>query len=185
MLPKYFHHFSYFLKQQGQSKGLEVWKLHVQICNFSGYANSRKELVMTNNETRNQTGAFSMENTVLVISPNAQLIQDIKDFCESKNMKLFVGDPNSPDVIAVPSKVCIVEKDFMDKKSWNDWIGFLVDNKGEDVEQLLIVILPHSFSESLLEEVKQEFDGSDAPIQFMFGYDGTLVVELMKKFMDT
>jgi hypothetical protein len=144
-----------------------------------------KEGIMTSNETRNETTKLSRENTVLVISPNAQLIQDVRDFCESNKIKIYEGDPSSPDVIAVPSRVCIVEKDFMDNKSWNDWVEFLIENKGVDVEQFIIVILPAPFSDSLLEEVKKEFEGSTAPINFIFGSDGTLVVELMKKWMDT
>ena len=71
----------------------------------------------------------SIEGTVLVISRNIQLIQDVSDFCVSKNMSLWIGNPNSPDVIAIPYNVCIVDRDWMDKKSWADWIEFLKEAK--------------------------------------------------------
>ncbi len=94
----------------------------------------------------------SCEDTIFVISPNIRLVENIRDFCVQRHMKLWIGDPNSPDVIAVPYKVGIVDKYYMDPKSWGDWIEFLRETKGDRYDDLLIIILPYPFSEMALDE---------------------------------
>ena len=127
----------------------------------------------------------SIEGTVLVISLNIQLIQDVSDFCVSKNMSLWIGNPNSPDVIAIPYNVCIVDRDWMDKKSWADWIEFLKEVKGEEHDYLIIVILRPPFSDLSLDEARKDFHDSHEPVHFMFGDDGSHVVKTITKWMDT
>ena len=127
----------------------------------------------------------SCEDTIFAISPNIQLVQDIRDFCVQRHMKLWVGDPNSPDVIAVPYKVGIVEKYYMDPKSWGDWIEFLRETKGDRYNDLLIIILPYPFSEAALDEAKREFEDAHEPVHFMFGGAGNHIVKIIGNWMDT
>jgi len=108
---------------------------------------------MTNIVTETEPRPASSKDTVLVISPNSQLIQDVRDFCVSKNMNLWIGKPNSPDVIAVPYRFGIVDKEWLGEKAWADWIDFLREVKGEEHDYLILVILPPPFSEAALEGV--------------------------------
>jgi len=72
---------------------------------------------MTNIVTEIDPGPASSRSTVLVISPNIQLIQDVRNFCDSNNLNLRIGEPDSPDVIAVPYKIGIVDKEWLGGKS--------------------------------------------------------------------
>ncbi len=127
----------------------------------------------------------SCADTILVISPNVQLVENIRDFCVQRHMKLWVGDPNSPDVIAVPYKVGIVDKYYMDPKSWADWIEFLRETKGDRYDDLLIIILPYPISEAALDEAKREFEDAHEPVHFMFGGDGNHIVKIIGNWLDT
>ena len=77
----------------------------------------------------------SCEDTIFAISPNIQLVEDIRDFCVQRHMKLWVGDPNFPDVIAVPYKVGIVDKYYMDPKSWGGLDRIFEGNKGRPLRR--------------------------------------------------
>ncbi|MHB8204310.1 MAG: hypothetical protein ACYDHG_11495 [Desulfomonilaceae bacterium] len=127
----------------------------------------------------------SCEDTILVISPNVQLVENVRDFVVQRRMKLWVGDPNSPDVIAVPYKVGIVDKYYMDPKSWGDWIEFLRETRGDRYDDLLVIILPYPFSEAALDESKREFEDAHEPVHFMFGGDGNHIVKIIGNWLDT
>lgn len=126
----------------------------------------------------------SCEDTILVISPNIQLVEDIRGFCVQRNLNLWIGDPNSPDLIAVPYKVGIVDKYWMDPKSWADWLEFLRETKGWSHDHLLIIILPAPFSEEALDEIKREFEDAHEPVSFMFGADGSQVVDIIGDWLN-
>jgi len=128
---------------------------------------------------------ISTENTVLIISPNIQLVDDIRIFCVSKNMNLWIGNPYSPDVIDVPYNVCVVDRDWVDKKSWVNWIDFLKEVKGEDHDYLILVILHPPFSESTLDEARRDFDNSHEPVHFIFSDEGSHIVKIITKWLDT
>ena len=127
----------------------------------------------------------SIEDTVFVVSPHVQLVDDVRNFCALKNLKLWEGDPDSPDVIAIPYKVGIVDKYFMDEKSWSDWLEFLRETKGMSHNHLLIIILPAPFSEAALEQIRKEFEDAHEPVSFIFGPDGKQVIHIMKNWLDT
>lgn len=126
----------------------------------------------------------SCANTILVISPNVQVVENIRDFCTQRKMKLWIGDPNSPDVIAIPYKVGIVDKYSMDPKPWKDWIEFLREVKGESHDHLLIIVLPDPFSEAALDEIKREFEDAHEPVHFLFGGEGNHVVKVIANWLD-
>ncbi len=107
------------------------------------------------------------------------------DICVQRHMKLWTGDPNSPDVIAVPYKVGIVDKYYMDPKSWGDWIEFLRETRGDRYDDLLVIILPYPFSEAALDEAKREFEDAHEPVHFMFGGDGNHIVKIIGDWLDT
>jgi hypothetical protein len=127
----------------------------------------------------------SIEDTVFVVSPHVQLVDDVRNFCALKNLKLWEGDPDSPDVIAIPYKVGIVDKYFMDEKSWSDWLEFMRETKGMSHNHLLIIILPAPFSEAALEQIRKEFEDAHEPVSFIFGPDGKQVIHIVKNWLDT
>ena len=140
---------------------------------------------MTETQTNIEPVSASCGNTIFVISPNVQLVENIRNFCAQRHMKLWVGDPNSPDVIAVPYKVGIVDKYWMNPKSWADWIEFLRETKGESHDHLLIIILPAPFSDYALEEARKEFEDAHEPVSFIFGPYGSQVIQIMKNWLET
>lgn len=127
----------------------------------------------------------SCEDTIFAISPNIRLVENIRDFCVQRHMKLWVGDPNSPDVVAVPYKVGIVDKYYMDTKSWADWIEFLRDTKGVSHEHLLIIILPPPFSEAVLDEAKKEFEDAHDEVRFTFDSEGRSILKIIGDWLGT
>lgn len=56
--------------------------------------------------------------------------------------------------------------------------------KGEDHDYLIIVILHPPFSESVLDELRRDFDDSHEPVHFMLGDEGSQVIKLITKWMD-
>ncbi len=140
---------------------------------------------MTETTSNKEDGSASVEDTVFIVSPNTQLIDGLRTFCASRDMNLWIGDPDSPDVIAVPYKVGIVDKYFMDEKSWSDWLEFLRETKGFSHEHLLIIVLPYPFSEVALEAAKREFEDAHEPVSFAFGPDWSQVIKSIENWLDT
>ncbi|MEI6135506.1 MAG: hypothetical protein WCP72_11070 [Desulfomonile sp.] len=134
---------------------------------------------MTNTQADAEPISASIFDTVFFISPNNQLVESIRDFCASKNMKLWIGDPDSPDVIAIPYRIGIVDKAYMGQKSWADWIEFLRDTKGVSHEHLLIIILPPPFSEAVLDEAKKEFEDAHDDVRFTFDTEGRSILKII------
>jgi hypothetical protein len=127
----------------------------------------------------------SASDTVFVVSPHVQLVDDVRNYCASRNLKLWEGNPDSPDVIAVPYKIGIVDKHFMDPKSWSDWMEFLRETRGMSHEHLLIIVLPAPYSDYALDEARKEFEDALEPVSFVFGSDESLVIQIMKNWLDT
>ncbi len=140
---------------------------------------------MTNTQPDAEPISASIEDTVFFISPNNQLVNRVRDFCASKNMKLWIGDPDSPDVIAIPYRIGIVDKAYMGQKSWADWIEFLRDTKGVSHEHLLIIILPTPFSEAVLDEAKKEFEDAHDEVRFTFDSEGRSILKIIGDWLGT
>jgi hypothetical protein len=140
---------------------------------------------MTDNKLSQETICASIGDTVFIVSPIVALVDQVNNFCASRNLNLWKGDPDSPDVIAVPYKIGIVDKYFMDPQFWSNWIEFLREAKEQSHEHLLIVILPPPFSEHALEQARKEFEDAHEAVSFVFGPDGNQVVQIMKDWLDS
>jgi hypothetical protein len=159
-------------------------KLQGHLSKFQAL-NTAQEAIMTEILLTMEPASVSCEDTIFVISPNDQIVENVRDFVVQRHIKLWIGDPKSPDVIAVPYKVGIVDKYWMDPKSWADWIEFLRETRGDRYDDLLIIILPHPFSEEALDEIKREFEDAHEPVHFLFGGEGKHVVKVIANWLDT
>lgn len=100
-------------------------------------------------------------------------------------MKLWIGTPDSPDVMAIPYRIGVVDKYFTDPKLWSDWLEFLRETRGFSHEHLLIIVLPYAFSEVALDAAKREFEGTHEPVSFVFGPDWSQVIKKIENWLDT
>lgn len=100
-------------------------------------------------------------------------------------MNLWIGGPNSPDVIAVPYKVGIVHKDWMDEKSWNEWITFLKESQGEDHDFLLIIIVDSDTSEWTRRELEAQFVDIHKTIFFVSEGEETNILRTVRIWLDS
>ena len=121
--------------------------------------------------------------SVFVILPDGILLDEIRNFCKSKDIDLFIGDPCSPDLIAVPYQIGIVQRYLVDARSWQDWIEFLREARGETHDHLLIIILDGAFSEDELNEAMNEFADAHSPVSFVFEPNIDQITDLMNDWL--
>ncbi len=139
---------------------------------------------MANYQTKEDKISASASDTVMVISPDTRLVKDIKTLCDFQGLRMFVGDPNSPDLIAVPYRIGILDKEFIDPQVWSDFVGFEIETSDIAHEHLLVIIQPGPGSEAELNEAKREFDGVSGPIKWVFKADCSQVVPIVANWLD-
>lgn len=127
----------------------------------------------------------SCERTIFLLSPDIYLARRLKDFCEHNDMNLWIGGPNSPDVIAVPYKVGIMHKDWMDEKSWNEWVTCLKESQGEDHDFLLIIIVDSHTSEWARREFEAQFVDIHKTIFFVSEGEETNILRTVRIWLDS
>jgi len=82
-------------------------------------------------------GRFVWENhnqTVLALFDHEKLKAELEKWAIKNNSNISWGDPKSPDVIAIPSFVLIIDRRFMDSRSWDLYLEFSNDYDGDGVE---------------------------------------------------
>lgn len=127
----------------------------------------------------------SCERTIFLLSPDFELAKKLRDFSEHKDMNLWIGGPDSPDVIAVPYKVGIVYKNWMDEKAWNEWIIFLKESHGEGHDFLLIIIVNSDTSEWERRELEAQFVDTHRTIFFVSEGEKTNILRTVKIWLDS
>lgn len=127
----------------------------------------------------------SCERTIFLLSPDIILAKTLKAFCEHNDMNLWIGGPDSPDVIAVPYKVGIVHKDWMDEKSWNEWIVFLKESQGKDHDFLLVIIVNSDTSEWERRELEAQFVDIHKTIFFVSEGEEKNILRTVKIWLDS
>lgn len=70
----------------------------------------------------------SKEDTLAFASTNISLAIEINDFCKENNKKIFFPEPDSPDIIAIPFFVMIVDRHFIGKSAWEDYCDYSNDD---------------------------------------------------------
>jgi len=71
---------------------------------------------------------FPKEDTLVFASDNINLAIEINDFCQENNKKIFFPEPGSPDIIAVPFFVMVVDRNYIDKSAWEDYCDYSNDD---------------------------------------------------------
>ena len=71
---------------------------------------------------------FPREDTLAFASDNINLAIEINDFCRENNKKIFFPESGSPDIVAVPFFVMVVDRNFIGKSAWEDYCGYSNDD---------------------------------------------------------
>ena len=77
------------------------------------------------------------EDTLAFASANINLAIKINDFCKENNKKIFFPETGSPDIIAIPFFVMIVDRNFIGKSAWEDYCEY--SNDGDDDTPVIII----------------------------------------------
>ena len=80
---------------------------------------------------------FPREDTLAFASDNISLAIEINDFCQENNKKIFFPEPGSPDIIAIPFFVMIIDRNFIGKSAWEDYCDYSKD--GDDDTPVIII----------------------------------------------
>ena len=80
---------------------------------------------------------FPREDTLAFASDNINLAIEINDFCQENNKKIFFPEPGSPDIIAIPFFVMIIDRNFIGKSVWEDYCDYSKD--GDDDTPVIII----------------------------------------------
>jgi len=80
---------------------------------------------------------FPREDTLVFASDNINLAIEINDFCKENNKKIFFPEPGSPDIIAIPFFVMIIDRNFIGKSAWEDYCDYSTD--GDDDTPVIII----------------------------------------------
>ena len=71
---------------------------------------------------------FPKEDTLVFASDNINLAIEINDFCQENNKKIFFPESGSPDIIAIPFFVMVVDRNFIGKSAWEDYCDYSNDD---------------------------------------------------------
>lgn len=125
----------------------------------------------------------SSEDTVFVVSPDDKLIQELRCFCAAGNLRLYEGESDSRDVIAVPYLIGVIDKEWLGEKAWTDWIDFLREAKGEQHNHLLIIVLRDNVAGQVRSELERELSDLHDAVCFTIVGDSAAVVEAMEVWL--
>ena len=71
---------------------------------------------------------FPKGDTLVFASDNIKLAIEINDFCQENHKKIFFPEPGSPDIVAIPFFVMIVDRNFIGKSAWEDYCDYSNDD---------------------------------------------------------
>jgi hypothetical protein len=71
---------------------------------------------------------FPKKGTLAFASNNINLAIEINDFCKENDKKMFFPEPGSPDIIAIPFFVMVVDRNFIGKSAWEDYCDYSNDD---------------------------------------------------------
>lgn len=78
---------------------------------------------------------FPEKGILAFASDNINLAIEANDFCKNNNKNLFFPEPGSPDIIAIPFFVMVVDRHFIGKSAWEDYC----DYSGDDDTPIIII----------------------------------------------
>ena len=71
---------------------------------------------------------FPKGDILAFASDNIDLAIEINDFCQENNKKIFFPESGSPDIVAIPFFVMIVDRNFIGKSAWEDYCDYSNDD---------------------------------------------------------
>jgi hypothetical protein len=74
------------------------------------------------------------------MTPDTELLNGLQRLGQEMNMDLYIGSPGSPDLIAVPYKVAVVDPDWVGPTYWKLFLDFLEETR-EIGDHFLLVML--------------------------------------------
>ena len=84
----------------------------------------------------NQAG-FAWNKTIFCQFENQEIEKEIERFAQDINCKVYYGEPNSPDIIATPYFVSILDRNIIGKKCWKEYMDYC--NEVDDNAPCIIV----------------------------------------------
>jgi len=71
---------------------------------------------------------FPKEDTLVFASDNINLAIEVNNFCKENNKKIFFPEPGSPDIVAMPFFVMVVDRNYIGKSAWEDYCDYSNDD---------------------------------------------------------
>jgi hypothetical protein len=71
---------------------------------------------------------FPKKDTLVFASDNINLAIEVNNFCKENNKKIFFPEPGSPDIVAVPFFVMVVDRNYIGKSAWEDYCDYSNDD---------------------------------------------------------
>jgi hypothetical protein len=86
---------------------------------------------------------FPKGDTLAFASDNINLAIEINDFCKENNKKIFFPEPGSPDIVAIPFFVMIVDRNFIGKSAWEDYCDY------SNYDNTTVIIIDSNLKQSM------------------------------------
>lgn len=78
---------------------------------------------------------FPKEDTLVFASDSINLAIEVNNFCKENNKKIFFPEPGSPDIVAMPFFVMVVDRNYIGKSAWEDYCDY---SKDDDTPVIII-----------------------------------------------
>lgn len=78
---------------------------------------------------------FPKEDTLVFASDSINLAIEVNNFCKENNKKIFFPEPGSPDIVAMPFFVMVVDRNYIGKSAWKDYCDY---SKDDDTPVIII-----------------------------------------------
>lgn len=76
--------------------------------------------------------------TIFTIFENPKLKKELKRFAINNSLKIFLGEPSMPDIIAMPYFLSIVDRNILGINTWNDFLEY--NEEAEPIGEYYILI---------------------------------------------
>ena len=73
------------------------------------------------------------DKTVFAVFDNKKLKSELERWIIENNCELCWGDPRTPDIIAIPYFVSVIDRNVLGEEAWKMYLGYY-DNDEDDLE---------------------------------------------------
>jgi len=118
----------------------------------------------------------TVHDTIFAVTPDIDLAGDLFDLCNDYNLKLYIGEPESPDPIAVPCTAAIIDEEWLGPKSFKSLLNFLKECRGQQNPYLLVIVAPSVWPE----RASQALESIHRPVLFVHCRDNLPILQAIK-----